>query len=232
MLDVKVSSVYSYVLFYDKENVYLVDTKYTNSLFNLPKPPEKVTLIAYLLERQLVSNFEVNNDKGMGPVTAVLITQPFVSLIYNIGKYLFQGFEENYYAVIKLLLLFIVLVITIISSRIYLKSLKKKIPVNLIQQSKTFYLKVYKPKEFIEKNFKSRIKNILKNMLGYILGSAIIGIPVYLYFKINNGSESALLIVISFIFFFIYMSTKMSPIAAPAIKNYDFVIEESDKQKN
>lgn len=37
MLDVKVSSVYSYVLLYDKEKVYLVDTKYTNSLFNLPK---------------------------------------------------------------------------------------------------------------------------------------------------------------------------------------------------
>lgn len=69
-------------------------------------------------------------------------------------------------------------------------------------------------------------------MLGYILGSAIIGIPICLYFKINNGSESALLIVISSIFFIIYGSTKMSPIAAPAIKNYDFVIEESDKQKN
>ena len=227
MLDVKVSSVYSYVLLYDKEKVYLVDTKYTNSLFNLPKSPEKVTLIAYLLEQHSVSNFEVNNAKGMGAVTAVLITQPFVTLIYNLGKYLFQGFEENYYAVIKLLLLFVVLAITIISSQIYLKSLKKKIPSNLIQKSKTFYLKVYKPKAFIKRSFRSRIENILRNMLGYIVGLIIIGVPLCLYFKINNGSESALLIVISFVFFYIYISTKMSPIAAPGYKNYDFVIKEN-----
>ncbi len=232
MLNVKFSKIFSYVLFYDKEKVYLVDTIYTNSLFNLSRPPEKVILKAYYLEPYQVSDFEVSNNKSISTITAVLITQPFVTLIYNLGKYLFQGFEEKYYVLIKLLLLLVVLAITIISSRIYLKSLKKKIPSNLLQKSKTFYLKVYKPKEFIKKTFKSRIKNILRNMLGYILGSAIIGIPICLYFKINNGSESALLIVISSIFFIIYGSTKMSPIAAPAIKNYDFVIEESDKQKN
>lgn len=227
MLNVKYSKIFSYVLFYDKEKVYLVDTIYTNSLLNLPKPPEKVILKAYYLEPYQVSNFEVNNNKSISTITAVLITQPFVTLIYNLGKYLFQGFEEKYYALIKLLLLFFVLAITIISNQIYLKSLKKKIPSNLLQKSNTFYLKIYKTKKD-----KKKIINYFVDILGYMIGIIIIGIPLYLYFIINDGTESILLIVISSIFFIIYGSTKMSPIAAPAIKNYDFVIEESDKQKN
>lgn len=144
---------------------------------------------------------------------------------------MFQGFEENYYVITKLLLLFVVLAITMISSRIYLKSLKKRIPSNLIQQNKTFYLKIFKSEKFIERSIRGRIENILRNMLGCILGLIIIGVPLYLYFKINNGTESILLIVLSGIFFIMYGSTKMSPIAAPAFKNYDFVIETRDKQK-
>ncbi|KXF71670.1 hypothetical protein [Enterococcus faecalis] len=224
MLNVKYSKIFSYVLFYDKEKVYLVDTKYTNSLFNLPKPPEKVILKAYYLEPYQVSNFEISNSKSMSTLTAILITQPFVTLIYNIGKYLFQGFEEKYYVVIKVLLLFIVLAITIISNQIYLKSLKKKISSNLLQESNTFYLKVYKTKK-IQKKF----MNYFVDILGYMIGIMILGIPLYLYFIINDGAESILLIVISGIFFVIYGSTKISPIAAPVIKNYGFVIKDSDK---
>lgn len=78
MLDGKYSNVFRYVLFYDKEQVYLIDTKYTNPLFNFPKSPEKIVLKAYHLEPYLDSNFEVSN-KSMGNLTAVLITQPFVT---------------------------------------------------------------------------------------------------------------------------------------------------------
>ncbi len=219
MLDVKVSSFYSFLLLYDKEKVYLVNTTYTNSLFNFSKKPEKVILDAYLLDQQDISYFEVGNNKKVGTVSAVLITQPFVALIYNFGKYEFQNFGVSYSIVIKTLLLIIALTITLLSSRIYLKSLGKKIPNRIKSNNRHFSLRVYKPKDNIHK------PKFLNEMLGYILGLLIIGTPLYLYFKINNGGESILLMAISAIFFFLYCSTKMSPIAAPIYKNYEFIIE-------
>ena len=37
--------------------------------------------------------------------------------------------------------------------------------------------------------------------------------------------------VISAVFFFIYISTRMSPIVAPAFKDYDIVIERADHSR-
>ncbi len=88
-----------------------------------------------------------------------------------------------------------------------------------------FSLKVYKPKVMTRKI------GFLNKLLGYILGWSIVGVPLYLYLKINNGGESILLMVISAVFFFIYISTRMSPIVAPAFKDYDIVIERADHSR-
>lgn len=139
MLDIKFSTIHGYVLLYDKEKVYLVDTIYTNSLFNLPKSPEKVILKTYRLKQNEVSYFEAKGSiKSISSLNIALITQPLTTIIYNIGKQMFQGLEENYYMVIKLILLISVLTITIISSRIYLNSLKKKFHNILYKKIKSY----------------------------------------------------------------------------------------------
>ncbi|HHB0742380.1 TPA: hypothetical protein ACOAXA_002629 [Enterococcus faecalis] len=164
--------------------MYLVNT-IDMSLFSLSKSPEQVVFDAYLLDQQAVSYFEAGNNKKMSSVSAVLLTQSLVAVIYNLGKYTFQNFEVSYSVAIKALLLFISIFITLLSSKIYLKPLKKKIPNHIVT-------------------------------------------PLYLYFKINNGGESILLMVVSAIVFILYVSTKMSPIAAPAYKDYDFIITKND----
>lgn len=218
MIDVKVSSVHGYVLLYCKGKVYLVNTIYNRSLFSLSKSPEKVTLDAYLLDQQAVSYFEAGNNKKMSSVSAVLLTQPLVTLIYDLGRYIFQSFDVNYSVTIKALMLLISMFITLVSCRIYLKSLKKKIPNHFVTPNNHFSLRIYKPKDKMCK------RNIFKEGLGFLLMIALVGTPLYLYFKINNGGESILLMVVSAIVFILYISTKMSPIAAPAYKDYDFII--------
>lgn len=225
MPDMKVSSIYSFIFLYDNERIYLVNTIYSKSLFSLPKAIEKVTLDAYLIDQQEASYFEVENKKSVGTVSMVLITQPLVALIYNFGKYIFQNLGVSYSVAIKLLLLLIVLAVTLLSCRIYLRSLEKKIPKHIISPKNQFSLKVYKPKVMTRKI------GFLNKLLGYILGWSIVGVPLYLYLKINNGGESILLMVISAVFFFIYISTRMSPIVAPAFKDYDIVIERADHSR-
>lgn len=222
MIDVKFSSVHGYVLIYCKGEVYLVNTIYNMSLFSLSKPPEKVTLDTYLLDQQAVSYFEAGNNKKMSSVSAVLLTQPLVAIIYNLGMDTFQNFNASKYIAIKALLLFISIFITLLSSRIYLKSLKKKIPNHFVTPNNHFSLRTYKPKDKICK------RNFFKDGLGFLLMIVLVGTPLYLYFKINNGGESILLMVVSAIVFILYVSTKMSPIAAPAYKDYDFIITKND----
>ena len=183
MLDVKFSSMHGYVLLHIDEQVYLVDTIYSKSLFSLQKAIEKVTLDAYLIDQQEASYFEVENKKSVGTVSMVLITQPLVALIYNFGKYLFQNLGVSYSVAIKLLLLLIVLAVTLLSCRIYLRSLEKKIPKHIISPKNQFSLKVYKPKVMTRKI------GFLNKLLGYILGWSIVGVPLYLYLKINNGGK-------------------------------------------
>lgn len=221
MLGIKLSSVQGYVLLYCKEKVYLVNT-INMSLFSLSKPQEQVTFDAYLLDQQTISYFEVGNSKKTSSVWAVLITQPLVTVIYNLGMGTFQNFNACKYIAIKTLLLFISIFITLLSSRIYLKSLKKKIPNHFVTPNNHFSLRVYKPKHKICK------RNFFKEGLGFMLMIALVGTPLYLYFKINNGGESILLMVVSGIVFILYVSTKMSPIAAPAYKDYDFIITKND----
>ncbi|EGO2596461.1 hypothetical protein ACQUMI_001869 [Enterococcus faecalis] len=222
MIDVKFSSVHGYVLIYCMGEVYLVNTIYNMSLFSLSKPPEKVTLDTYLLDQQAVSYFEAGNNKKMSSVSAVLLTQPLVAIIYNLGMDTFQNFNASKYIAIKALLLFISIFITLLSSRIYLKSLKKKIPNHFVTPNNHFSLRTYKPKDKICK------RNFFKDGLGFLLMIVLVGTPLYLYFKINNGGESILLMVVSAIVFILYVSTKMSPIAAPAYKDYDFIITKND----
>lgn len=78
------------------------------------------------------------------------------------------------------------------------------------------FLKIYKPIDGVKK-----IK-FYNELFGYALGLIIVGGPLYLYFKMNDGSESIFLMLISGIFFILYGSTKMSPIAGGAYKDYDF----------
>lgn len=221
MLGIKHSSVQGYVVLYFKEKVYLVNT-IDMSLFSLSKSPEQVFFDAYLLDQQAVSYFEAGNNKKMSSVSAVLLTQSLVAVIYNLGKYTFQNFEVSYSVAIKALLLFISIFITLLSSKIYLKPLKKKIPNHIVTPNNHFSLRTYKPKDKICK------RNFFKDGLGFLLMIVLVGTPLYLYFKINNGGESILLMVVSAIVFILYVSTKMSPIAAPAYKDYDFIITKND----
>lgn len=98
-----------------------------------------MTLDAYLIDQQEASYFEVENKKAVGTVSMVLITQPLAALIYNFGKYLFQNLGVSYSVAIKLLLLLIVLAVTLLSCRIYLRSLEKKYP-NITCQRKISFL--------------------------------------------------------------------------------------------
>ncbi|MGX7048477.1 hypothetical protein [Pseudolactococcus piscium] len=139
MPDMKVSSIYSFILLYDNERIYLVNTIYSKSLFSLPKAIEKVTLDAYLIDQQEASYFEVENKKTVGTLSMVLITQPLAALIYNFGKYLFQNLGVSYSLAIKLLLLLIVLAVTLLFCRIYLRSLEKKYP-NMLYRRKISFL--------------------------------------------------------------------------------------------
>ena len=221
MIDVQFSVVQGYVLLYCKEKIYLVNTV-DMSLFSLSKSPVQVVFDAYLLDQQAASYFEVGNNKKTNSVWAVLIIQPLVAVIYNLGKYTFQNFDVSYSVAIKALLLFISIFITLLSSRIYLKSLKKKIPNHFVTPNNHFSLRVYEPKDKICK------RNFFKDGLGFLLMIALVVTPLYLYFKINNGGESILLMVVSAIVFILYVSTKMSPIAAPAYKDYDFIITKND----
>lgn len=145
MLGIKHSSVQGYVVLYFKEKVYLVNT-IDMSLFSLSKSPEQVVFDAYLLDQQAVSYFEAGNNKKMSSVSAVLLTQSLVAVIYNLGKYTFQNFEVSYSVAIKALLLFISIFITLLSSKIYLKPLKKKIPNHIVTPNNHFSLRTYKPK--------------------------------------------------------------------------------------
>ncbi|WP_061412586.1 hypothetical protein, partial [Lactococcus sp. DD01] len=168
MLNVKFSSVQGFVLLYFEDKVYLVNTIYNMSLFSLSKPPEKVTLEAYLLEQQEVAYFESGNNKKISSISAVLITQPLVTLSYNLGKYIFQYFDVSYSLAIKVLLLLIAMLITLASCRIYLKSSKNKIPSHFMSQNKRFSLRIYKPKDEIHK------RNIFNEGLGFLFATALI----------------------------------------------------------
>lgn len=125
MLDIKFSTVYGYALLYDKDKIYLVNTIYSKALFNLSKDAEKTTLEAYQIDQQEATNLEANK-KGMGTLSAVLITQPIATLIYNFGKYTFKNYGISDSIAVKLLLLMITLFITLLLSRFFQNSREKK----------------------------------------------------------------------------------------------------------
>lgn len=224
MLVVKPSNSMRYALLYDKTQVYLVDTMHTEQLFSLPKTPEKTTLQAYLLKRTQISNFEIDAKKNSGTLNTVLITQPFVAFIYNVGKHLFQGFEDRYYVLIKFMLLVIALGITLLANQLFLNSQKKRVTSHLSAQNKVFTLKCYKT----EKS-KLRPVNYVATVIDYAFTTVAALGPLYLYFKENSGIESVMLVVISLVFFYLYLYSKHTPIALPAFKNYDFSLEEISK---
>lgn len=224
MLNVRLSKFSRYAILYDKSQAYLVDAVHTSALFSLPKTPEKTTLKAYRLEKSQISNFERGEKKRPDTLTIVLVTQAFVTFISNAGENLFQGFEANYYFVIKSALLLVTIGITLISSGIFLMRQKKRALSQLIRQNEIVYLKFAKPE-----TKKKSLKEIRTDILIYSILAIIMTGPFYLYFRINNGTESICLVIVSLVYFVIFSSTKIVSLSSPAFKEYDFSIQMANK---
>lgn len=225
MLKAKPTKWLRYSMFYDKTRAYLIDNKYTDALFSVPKRPDKVTLKGYLLDKDEVSKFDTK-PKTIGNLEAVFITMPIVTFIYNFGKSFFRGFDEWYYVLIKIIMLIFALCLMPMANYIYFRMQKKRVTSRLNLPKKIYSFKFYQTDAIRNR---PRTSFSLRAFQTLFIATMVLG-PLYLYFKIDDGTEIAMLVVVAVVSYFYDTFSKFCPIGAPLYKDYDFSIEACDKQ--
>lgn len=131
-----------------------------------------------------------------------MITQPFVTFFYNLGKRWFQQFNSEQYIIFKAVLLVITIVLSLlvfsIISVIDEKKFYKLAEGDIEEVSISFILP---DGANLKDNQIKHTQHYFRDMIFTLL--VVMAIPIYLYFHISNGTEVALLIVSSVITFWL-----------------------------
>lgn len=194
------SKIGRYKIYDENGQKYLIDTKYANPVLSLFIPPHSRALKAYQFSNNAISSFEKSGENlSFGTLTAVLMTQPIVTFLYNIGKNYFQSLSEQNYFLIKILLLILTLMISLSVFSFINKVDKNKF--NKLKASNNgteLALHINFPENITSNNIK-HMKNYTRDMILTIV--VILSVPLYIFFSASDGSEAIMLVISSVLTF-------------------------------
>ena len=201
------SKIGRYKVYEEKNQKYLIDTQYTNPILELFIPPHARKLRAYQFLSNSISIFEKSGGNlSFGTLTGVLITQPLITFLYNIGESYFKKFSDQSYLLVKLILLIVTFLLTL-SVYSFISKLDEKRFNKLIQNQNIieFELEIAFPENITSNNIK-HMKNYTRDMILTIV--VILSIPLYLYLTTSDGSEAIMLVIISVLTFAILIMVR------------------------
>lgn len=159
----------------------------------------------------------------MGLITSVLITQPIVTLTYNIGRNFFQTFSNEYYVLMKLIFLAVTIIISIAIFSIYSISDKKRLNKLKNKNMKEVEIVLKMPEDVMNNNIK-HMKNYTRDMIITVI--IVFSLPIYLYLTTSNGTEAGMLVIVSILIFGLLISNRYA--LQTSYLDFQFIFKEKE----
>lgn len=199
MIEIKQSKIGRYKLLIDGEKKYLLDIDYADSISMLVKSPVDYTFKGALIDDTTYQLMESSIKGRFGILPAVLITQPIVALLYSIGNNILNSLKGNFLFEFKILsIIFTICISLLIKSVVSWND--QRIIKKYIKNNQRVFVEISQEENDYHKN-----KSFLRDSWLLILITSIL--PLFLYFNIQNGTESGFYFIFSISFLgFLFMS--------------------------
>ncbi|MEY8538322.1 hypothetical protein AALM99_07695 [Lactococcus muris] len=207
------SKIGRYKIIDTQKGRFIVDTfRSTPKILLLATSP---SIVKFKMFQISSNNDAFNKDKGkpsIGTLSIVLITQPFVTLIYQLGKQLFINYSVNDYMIFKVFLFILSILLSIgiymFVSKVDEYKLKKIGSIETTEYSHDLVIKTNGQKNY----------SIISFLILLIL-------MAFIYLKSQDGTEAVILCVVSLITFGFMMISRY--IAQTNYKELEYEIREN-----
>lgn len=199
MIEIKQSKIGRYKLLIDGEKKYLLDIDYSDPISMLVKSPVDYTFKGALIDDTTYQLMESSIKGSFGILPAVLITQPIVALLYSVGNNILNSLKGNFLFEFKILSIIFTICISLLI-KLVVSWNDQRIIKKYIKNNQRVFVEISQEENDYHKN-----KSFLRDSWLLILITSIL--PLFLYFNIQNGTESGFYFIFSISFLgFLFMS--------------------------
>lgn len=217
MLEIEQSKIGRYKILNLGEKKYLLDIDFTNPIAMLFESPANHKLSGVLIDEKIYQEVKGKVKGSIGILPIVLITQPFIGIVYNLGQSFLSTINENSILIFKIINIFFTISVSVIG-KLIISWNDKRIANNYISDKRIFEIVVYDEQKKYQRN-----KTFLTDSWLIILLTAVV--PLILYFKLNDGKEIAFYFIFS-IAFFLFLIMSRYPLQSSIYKSYNVKIKE------
>lgn len=216
MLEIEQSRIGRYKILNNRDEKYLLDVDFTNPISMLFESPANRELFGILIDENIYQKLKGKIQGQVGVLPAVLITQPLVGIVYRLGQEVMGKVNGNSTLVFKIISIIFTILVSVVVKKILSWNDSRILKKYMLNKEKVSIV------VYMNKGVKQFHKTFLTDSWLLILLIAVI--PLFLYFKLNDGGEIAFYFVFSLAFFsFLIMSRY--PLQSTIYKNYNVRIK-------